>query len=254
MDMFGFVPPSFKYQMEVGATLFQISPEEPAKVYETAGTPSAFTMDQAGSKLLRGLLEVFLLESLEREPKHGYAILKEMADAFGVEPNRNRLYPLLGKLVKEGWVREVNDAQAGRTIYALSEEGHLQLEAYRRLPRPFRDTLGRVWTGAMPPQPALAPAPAPPKEAPATAPAPPAPAARPVPVPVNTAPPRETSAPAGTQLPYPCAEARITVGKDPRTGDLNVQVTGCPMGAYEYCPKCPVFHSVEGVRRAVFSL
>ena len=65
-------------------------------------------MSDAGPKLLRGLLEVFILEQLEREPSHGYALLKQMAETFGAEPNRNRLYPLLGRMVADGLLREVS--------------------------------------------------------------------------------------------------------------------------------------------------
>ena len=63
-------------------------------------------MADAGAKVLRGLLDVFILEALEREPKHGYALLREMATAFGTEPNRNRLYPLLGRMVQDGLIVE----------------------------------------------------------------------------------------------------------------------------------------------------
>ncbi len=230
-------------------------------------------MDEAGSKLLRGLLEVFVLESLEREPKHGYAMLKDMADAFGVEPNRNRIYPLLGRLVKEGWVREVTDADAGRTVYALTDAGSEALQDYRRLPHEFRHALDRVWrldaarspTAAAQPKgeppktdapasPAAAQTAAPPRAS-AAAPTIAAPGAQPA-----TTAPRTTSIPVhagplpdGDTLPYPCTDARFGLTKDPRTGDLNISLTGCPMGKYDYCPECPVFKSVEGVRRAVFS-
>jgi PadR family transcriptional regulator PadR len=232
-------------------------------------------MDQAGSKLLRGLLEVFLLESLEREPKHGYAILKELADSFGVEPNRNRLYPLLGKFVRDGWVREVTDANAGRTIYSLTDEGRAQLVAYRRLPRGFRQTLGRVWGGELrpasldedAPEPLAAdaasravpvhvldPPAAPRAPAPSPMQAPPAPRVPDRPAAPAAAPVAAPHAHPAAALPYPCPDASLTLRKDPRSGDLRMELTGCPMGAYEYCPQCPVFKGVEGLRRLTFSL
>lgn len=197
---------------------------------------------------------MFLLESLEAEPKHGYAILKEMADAFGAEPNRNRLYPLLARLVKDGLVHEVSEDTSGRTIYALTPAGEEALHAYRRLPAPFRQTLRRIWnvpadaaenagrTIPIQKEGAAAPTEVPQAAAPRAAPE----------VATPRATPHATPPTPGEALPYPCADARIGVEKDPRTGDLAIRLTGCPMGAYTYCPSCPVFKSVEGLRRVVF--
>lgn len=190
-------------------------------------------MADAGAKVLRGLLDVFLLESLEREPKHGYALLREMADAFGTEPNRNRLYPLLGRMVRDGLVVERSDAAGGRTLYQLTDAGHASLEQFRNLPPQFRERLTRIW--------AIEPASA-------------ARAGAPRIVPVQHAEERARDTPPPPEgAPYPCVDARIRIEKDPRTGDLGVQLAGCPMGAYEYCPLCPVHKAVEGLRRITFS-
>lgn len=186
-------------------------------------------MADAGAKVLRGLLDVFLLESLERSPKHGYALLREMADAFGTEPNRNRLYPLLGRMVRDGLIAERSDPTGGRTLYALTDEGAAALAQYRALPKQFHERLARVWS------PTLAAAPAP--------------LARTIPLAPATQP---TPAAPPSGAPYPCVEARVSLEKDPRTGDLAVQLTGCPMGAYDYCPLCPVSKAVDGLRRITF--
>lgn len=182
-------------------------------------------MADAGAKVLRGLLDVFLLESLEQGPKHGYALLREMAEAFGTEPNRNRLYPLLARMVQDGLVAERSEPNASRTLYQLTDAGREALDRYRRLPAPFHARLARIWgTPLVPPE----------------QPAPAAMAARVVPI-------------AGPgQAPYPCAEARIAIEKTPRTGELRLALTGCPMGAYDYCPLCPVSKAVEGLRRLTF--
>lgn len=188
-------------------------------------------MADAGSKVLRGLLDVFVLESLERGPKHGYALLREMAEAFGTEPNRNRLYPLLGRMVRDGLVREMSEPTGQRTLYALTDAGHQALDGYRRLPSPFRERLARVWSPA--PGAPHAPAPAPPV------------GGAPIVVPIQVEP-----APAGA--PYPCADARVAFEKHARTGDLSLRITGCPMGTFPYCPQCPVSKAVDGLRRLTF--
>jgi DNA-binding PadR family transcriptional regulator len=210
-------------------------------------------MADEAPKLLRGLLEVFLLESLEQAPKHGYALLKEMGDTFGAQPNRNRLYPLLAKLVTDGYVREVSEAGGNRTLYALTERGHEALRAYRRLPPQFRRALRRIWTdethavegaregagmgtggvegqGEGKGEGTVARV-----------------------VPVIAADDEEAPARGGGEPPYPCEDARVAIEKDPRSGDLAVRVTGCPMGSFPYCPQCPIHKAVQGLRAVVFS-
>ncbi|HWH07972.1 MAG TPA: PadR family transcriptional regulator [Candidatus Thermoplasmatota archaeon] len=204
-------------------------------------------MAEAGPKLLRGLLEVFVLESLEAQPKHGYALLKEMGETFGAQPNRNRLYPLLAKLVADGYIREVSESGGNRTLYALTDLGRDALHSYRRLPPAFRHALRRIWGHEGHPEGAHAPPHAHARE-----------------VPVRVA---EDEAPVGADddaeadadadgphddAPYPCPDARVDLRKDPRSGDLQVRLSGCPMGAYDYCPKCPVHKAVQGLRELVF--
>lgn len=196
-------------------------------------------MADAGTKVLRGLLDVFLLESLEQSPKHGYALLREMADAFGTEPNRNRLYPLLARMVADELIAERSEPDGQRTLYALTDAGRAALHGYRTLPAGFHERLDRIWRarGA-----AAAPARAVPIEGARAAPS----------VPTQPRSPATREPTPGDALPYPCPDARIHAEKNPRTGDLSLRLTGCPMGAYEYCPLCPVAQSVEGLRRATF--
>jgi PadR family transcriptional regulator PadR len=191
-------------------------------------------MAEAGPKLLRGLLEVFILESLDGQPKHGYALLKEITEAFGQEPNRNRLYPLLAKLVRDGYIREVSESGGNRTLYALTDAGRDALHGYRKLPPAFRHALRRIWNVEV--------------AHPVSDPSAPAPshaalASRTIPVAVA---PRADGA-----LPYPCPDARMTVERDPTSGDTTVRLTGCPMGTYDYCPQCPMSIALGGVRKLV---
>ena len=200
-------------------------------------------MADAGPKLLRGLLEVFILESLDQAPKHGYALLKEVTEAFGAEPNRNRLYPLLAKMVKDGYIREMSESGGNRTLYTLTDQGRDALHSYRRLPPQFRHALRRIWNVETPHAPPHAGGHAPAARGDEHA----------RPIPVHPATPQAHAhapppADAGT-LPYPCPDARVHAEKDPRTGDLTLRLTGCPMGAYDYCPRCPVSQAFSGLRR-----
>lgn len=199
-------------------------------------------MAEAGPKLLRGLLEVFLLESLEQQPKHGYALLKEMGEVFGSQPNRNRLYPLLAKLVSDGYVREIAEAGGNRTLYALTDLGKDALHSYRRLPPQFRRALRRIWSlethedvtereGEGDGE----------GEGTTTAPRE---------IPVIDASTRANSSRSRSSLPYPCPDAKVEFAKESAAGDLRLRLTGCPMGAYEYCPECPIF---QGLSRLVLT-
>lgn len=186
-------------------------------------------MTDAGPKLLRGLLEVFLLESLETQPKHGYALLKEMGETFGQQPNRNRLYPLLAKLVADGYIREVGEAGGNRTLYTLTEAGTDTLRAYRKLPPAFRHALRRIWAVEG-----------------ESLPSPKAPASE-----LDAADEESPAAPRlridPDALPYPCVDATVAFEKDARTGEATLRLTGCPMGAYDYCPECPIFKGISAL-------
>lgn len=206
-------------------------------------------MPDPGPKVMKGLLEAFLLESLASGPKHGYALIRELESVFGVPPNRNTMYPTLKRLAETGLVEVLPSSERGREkkTYALTTLGREELDEYRRLPSAFRDALARVWAGhGAPPSPAL-PAPS---DARAAAPSDARAGAL-----VRDAPRLPltlTVQPGDAGKPYPCPEARVSLSKDARSGEMEIRLTGCPMGAYEYCPQCPVFKSVAGLRSFVF--
>lgn len=104
-------------------------------------------MKDPAAKLMRGLTEALVLESLRREPTHGYGLLKELEEVFGETPNRNRIYPLLGRLEEEGYVegRADPDSSRGKTTYHLTDAGRDRLETYESMPPSFREALDRFW-------------------------------------------------------------------------------------------------------------
>lgn len=73
----------------------------------------------------RGLLTVLLLHSLEKEPKSGYDLLKEIAEQTGGMwvPNKGTVYPLLKSLETEGLIRVKEVGKRSKTTYELTDAG-----------------------------------------------------------------------------------------------------------------------------------
>ena len=99
-------------------------------------------MDHARSLLLKGLIEGLILQAIEREPTHGYAILKEIEELRGEAPNKNQVYPRLKALEEEGLLvsgeEENGDERSTRQLYSLTRDGEARLREYRTLPAAFK--------------------------------------------------------------------------------------------------------------------
>lgn len=78
----------------------------------------------------------FILLSLAPEPKHGYAIMKDVqALSEGrILLSTSTLYSALKRLLEQGWIKRVSDPTANgtareRKAYALTEQGRRILRA-----------------------------------------------------------------------------------------------------------------------------
>jgi len=76
-------------------------------------------------KLMKGLLDLVVLQFLSTEPMHGYQIITKIRKAFGVYFGPSTIYPLLGLLEKKGYVNsEWNmNSERPRKVYKLTTEG-----------------------------------------------------------------------------------------------------------------------------------
>jgi PadR family transcriptional regulator PadR len=76
-------------------------------------------------KLLKGLLDLVVLQFLSTQPLHGYQIIIKIRKSFGVYFGPSTIYPLLGALEKKGFVHsEWNMAsERPRKVYKLTNEG-----------------------------------------------------------------------------------------------------------------------------------
>jgi PadR family transcriptional regulator PadR len=76
-------------------------------------------------KLLKGLLDLVVLQFLSTQPMHGYQIIIKIRKSFGVYFGPSTIYPLLGALEKKGFVHSEwsMSSERPRKVYKLTNEG-----------------------------------------------------------------------------------------------------------------------------------
>ena len=80
-------------------------------------------------KLMKGLLDLIILQFLNTEPMHGYQIITKIRKSFGVYFGPSTIYPLLSTLEEKGYVNsEWNmNSERPRKVYRLTSEGQSML-------------------------------------------------------------------------------------------------------------------------------
>ena len=88
--------------------------------------------------LFPGALEMMVLQTLKRQPLHGYALAQQIKQRSNdlLQVEEGSLYPALQRMLKEGWVEaEWNVSSTNRRVrtYRLTREGrkHLRNEVSR---------------------------------------------------------------------------------------------------------------------------
>ena len=76
-------------------------------------------------KLMRGLLDLVILQFLKRKPMHGYNIITSIRKNFGVYFGPSTIYPLLGVLEEKGYIKSQWNLKCERPkkVYSLTPEG-----------------------------------------------------------------------------------------------------------------------------------
>ena len=84
---------------------------------------------EAQTKLMKGLLDLVVLQLLNQQPMHGYQIITRIRKTFGVYFGPSTIYPLLGALEKKGRVRSTwnMETERPRKVYSLTSEGRALL-------------------------------------------------------------------------------------------------------------------------------
>jgi PadR family transcriptional regulator PadR len=80
-------------------------------------------------KLMKGLLDLIVLQFLSTQPMHGYQVITKIRKSFGVYFGPSTIYPLLATLEKKGFVNsEWNmNSERPRKVYKLTTEGQSML-------------------------------------------------------------------------------------------------------------------------------
>jgi PadR family transcriptional regulator PadR len=76
-------------------------------------------------KLMKGLLDMIVLQFLSSQPMHGYQVITKIRKTFGVYFGPSTIYPLLNALEKKGYVKsEWNmNNERPRKVYTLTTDG-----------------------------------------------------------------------------------------------------------------------------------
>jgi PadR family transcriptional regulator PadR len=86
--------------------------------------------------LFPGALELMVLQTLTREPMHGYALAQAIKRASRdlLQIEEGSLYPALQRMLKEGWVKaRWTTSSTGRRVrvYSITPSGTAHLDAER---------------------------------------------------------------------------------------------------------------------------
>lgn len=85
------------------------------------------------SQIKRGTLEFCILLLIRRKPTYGYEIISTLEQYPIVAAKENTIYPLLRRLLKEGYIssswRESAEGLPPRKYYSMTEAGEAYLAA-----------------------------------------------------------------------------------------------------------------------------
>ena len=107
-------------------------------------------MDSWVSQLRKGLVELSVVAALQQGEAYGYQILQRLKDVSGLAPTESRVYPLLGRLAKEGLLElRIAASPNGppRRYYRLTRAGRQRLKEMRVHWRIIRKAIEGILSG-----------------------------------------------------------------------------------------------------------
>src|SRR6478609_6535646 len=103
--------------------------------------------------LFPGALELMVLQTLKRQPSHGYALVRAIQASSGdlLQIEEGSLYPALQRMLKEGWVKarwSVSSSGRRVRIYDLTAAGarhlHQEVSSFDRMLKGIKLVLSTV--------------------------------------------------------------------------------------------------------------
>jgi PadR family transcriptional regulator PadR len=76
-------------------------------------------------KLMRGLLDLVVMQFLKAQPMHGYKVIANLRKQFGVYFGPSTIYPLLSEMEENGYIKSQWDLENDRPrkVYSITTEG-----------------------------------------------------------------------------------------------------------------------------------
>jgi len=95
-----------------------------AKIHE--GNDVNQKLKKVQIKLMKGLLDLVVLQFLKSQPMHGYQMITSIRKNFGVYFGPSTIYPLLSTLEEKGYIKSRWDLNNDRPrkVYSLKPDGH----------------------------------------------------------------------------------------------------------------------------------
>ena len=91
--------------------------------------------DNWSTQLLKGMLELCLLNAIKGSSLYGYQIVRKLCEIPGLVISEGTVYPILSRLKREGFVKTtIAESTEGppRKYYQLTEKGQATLKRMNR--------------------------------------------------------------------------------------------------------------------------
>ena len=82
--------------------------------------------------IIKNLLEIKLLRTVQARPTWGYKIKKQVETDFNIKIRHGALYPALNSLEKKGFLESTTQQKGkrARKVYAITENGKIYMDTY----------------------------------------------------------------------------------------------------------------------------
>lgn len=92
------------------------------------GFHGAFGSGRGRERLMRGRLNMIILETIKERPRHGYDVIKAIEEKFYgfYAPSAGSVYPILQELEDQGFV--ASSQESGKKIYSIAKDGENELK------------------------------------------------------------------------------------------------------------------------------